>query len=130
MLKITGSPTCRKNIKHPERFFVNEDIENTDKLGTINRKVIADGEAFPAVKLKDGSRVRTGTVAAMLQNVALYDAGERGEIERELESAIPTLVKVGLFDLFSPGEWISGSSPGRRFVGERAKAYLSGQTAS
>lgn len=103
------------------------DVENTDQLGSINRKVVADGERLPAVRLKDGSRVQTGTVATMLHNISLYNAGERGGIEQELESAVPTLVKVGLFDLFPPDEWIDGSNPGRQFVGKRAKAYLAGR---
>lgn len=98
--------------------------ENTAQLGTINQKILADGETVPAVVLKDGSRVQTGTVAAMLRNVALYNAGARGDVEAELEAAVPTLIKVGLFELFTLDEWISGSNPGRRFVGESAKRYL------
>lgn len=109
---------------------VNKNIENTDQLGTINKKIIADGEILPVVQLKDGSRVQTGTVATMLHNIMLYNAGERGEIEQDLVSAIPTLVKVGLFELFSPEEWISGNNPGRKFVGECAKTYLAKQTRS
>ncbi|HET8899600.1 MAG TPA: hypothetical protein VFN09_12585 [Rhodanobacteraceae bacterium] len=99
-------------------------IENTGELGAINQKIVAAGETLPVVELRDGSRVQTGTVATMLRNVALYDGGARGEIERELETAVPTLVKVGLFELFSPDEWINGNSPGRRFVGACARAYL------
>jgi hypothetical protein len=37
------------------------------------------------------------------------------------------LIKVGLFDLFSPDEWISGDNLGRRFVGEKAKQFLASQ---
>jgi len=51
--------------------------------------------------------------------------GERGQVEKELELAVPTLIKVGLFELFAPDDWINGSNPGRRFVGELAKGYLS-----
>ncbi|MFG6178912.1 hypothetical protein ACGTN6_16880 [Halomonas sp. THAF12] len=101
--------------------------ENTDKLGSINKKILAEGEQLPAVTLKDGSRVQTGTVAAMLRNVALYNAGERGDVEKQLEAAVPTLIKVGLFELFSVDEWIGGSNPGRRFVGECAREYLDRQ---
>ncbi len=61
----------------------------------------------------------------MLHNIDLYNSGERGDVEKELELAIPTLMKAGLFDLFSPEEWIAGSNPGRRLVGELAKRYLS-----
>ncbi len=97
---------------------------NTDQLASINQKLVAEGESLPVVQLKDGSRVQTGTVATMLQNVALYNAGARGDVEKELEMSIPTLIKVGLFDLFSPEEWIHGDNPGRRFVGEKALEYL------
>lgn len=98
--------------------------EYTAQLGSINTKVVANGEVLPAVKLKDGSKVQTGTVATMLHNVALYNAGERGEVEEQLKAAVPTLIKVGLFDLFSVDEWINGQNLGRSFVGQCAKAYL------
>jgi len=101
--------------------------ENTAQLGAINQKILAAGESLPAVCLKDGSTVQTGTVATMLHNVALYNAGARGEVERELELAVPTLIKVGLFALFPPQEWIDGSNPGRRFVGEKAREMLQRQ---
>ncbi|WP_435106326.1 DUF7709 family protein [Arhodomonas sp. AD133] len=74
--------------------------------------------------LKDGSKVQTGTVATMLHNLRRYNHGERGAVEEELEAAIPTLVKIGLFDLFSPREWIEGDNAGRQFVGHRARVYL------
>jgi hypothetical protein len=41
--------------------------------------------------------------------------------------AVPTLFKVGLFDLFSVEEWISGNNAGRKFVGEKAKEFLEKQ---
>ncbi len=97
--------------------------KHTDELGNINKKIIAEGESLPIVRLKDGSPVQTGTVATMLFNIKKYDQGERGEIEKELELAVPTLIKVGLFDLFPPEDWIKGGSAGRRFVGEKAREY-------
>lgn len=48
--------------------------------------------------------MQTGTVATMLHNIQLYNSGERGAIEDELILAIPTLFKVGLFDLFPINE--------------------------
>jgi hypothetical protein len=98
--------------------------ENTEQLASVNQKILADGESLPAVMLRDGTRVQTGTVATMLVNIGLFNQGARGEIERELELSVPTLFKVGLFDLFSVEEWINGANPGRRFVGERAQEYL------
>ncbi|MBB1332776.1 hypothetical protein H5154_05495 [Pseudoalteromonas sp. SR44-5] len=100
-------------------------VENTEQLATVNQKVVKDGEVLPSVHLKDGSRVQTGTVATMLYNINLYNAGERELVEKELELAVPTLVKVGLFDLFPIEDWIAGTNPGRRFVGECARNYLS-----
>ena len=96
-------------------------------LARVNQKILAAGETLPRVTLHDGSQLQTGTVAAMLHNVALYNAAEasaRGEIEHDLEQAIPTLVKIGLFALFSPDEWCSGNNPGRQFVGLKTKEYL------
>jgi hypothetical protein len=104
--------------------------ENTTELQSVNQKILADGQSLPKVQLKDGSQVQTGTVATMLYNVALYNAGERGEVERELELSVPTLVKVGLFDLFIPSEWIAGTNSGRRFVGQKAKEYFERQQSS
>ena len=98
--------------------------EHTEQLGSINKKILAVGENLPIVKLKDGSNVQTGTVATMLHNIALYNEGARGDIEQELQLSVSTLIKIGLFDLFAPAEWISGTNPGRRFVGEKAKEYL------
>ncbi|ATU44521.1 hypothetical protein CS557_03085 [Acinetobacter junii] len=99
-------------------------INGTDELSEINQKVVQEGEALPQVRLRDGSRVQTGTVATMLHNIHLYNMGTRGDVEDELTLAIPTLVKVGLFDLFSVDEWINGNNAGRKFVGEKAKAFL------
>ncbi|RDM07658.1 hypothetical protein, partial [Acinetobacter baumannii] len=81
-------------------------VAGLDQLSVINQKVVGEGEVLPQVVLKDGSQVQTGTVATMLHNIELYNAGERGQIEEELKIAIPTLIKVGLFDLFEVDEWI------------------------
>lgn len=101
--------------------------KHTDILGKVNQKIVAEGETLPVVRLKDGSPVQTGTVATMLFNIRQFDQGARGEIEKELELAVPTLFKVGLFDLFTPEEWIAGSSPGRKFVGQKAIDFRKSQ---
>ena len=93
---------------------------NNEALKQINRKILAEGESLPAVKLKDGTAVQTGTVATMLHNLSLYNAGERGRVEEELRLSVPTLIKVGLFDLFPPEDWVRGNNPGRKLVGEEA----------
>lgn len=94
-------------------------------LANINKKILADGESLPKVMLKDGSKVQTGTVATMLHNVTLYNEGARGDVEKELELSIPTLVKVGLFDLFPAEDWVAGNNAGRRFVGTKALELFS-----
>lgn len=96
-------------------------MQTPNDLASINQKILADGETLPLVQLKDGSKVQTGTVATMLRNIELYNAGARGAIEQELAAAVPTVIKVGLFDLFPPEEWIAGDNPGRSFVGQLAK---------
>ena len=58
-----------------------------DQLSVINQKVVGEGEVLPQVVLKDGSQVQTGTVATMLHNIELYNAGQRGQIEEELKAA-------------------------------------------
>lgn len=98
--------------------------DHTAELSAINSKILAAGETLPVVQLRDGTTVQTGTVATMLRNVTRYNEGERGQIEQELEIAVPTLVAVGLFDLFSPEEWITGGNAGRALVGKLAKNYL------
>ena len=100
------------------------DALHVAELSRVNQKITDGAAALPAVTLKDGSRVQTGTVATMLYNIALYNAGERGAVEEELKMAIPTLFKVGLFELFAPQQWIDGDNPGRSFVGLHARAYL------
>ena len=101
-------------------------IQHSEALSSVNQKIISKGEVLPSVRLKDGSKVQTGTVATMLHNVNLYNLGERGQVEKELNLAVPTLIKVGLFDLFSIDEWVAGDNAGRSFVGQCAKTYLAG----
>ena len=98
--------------------------EDTLELKGINQKITAAGEELPLVKLRDGSKVQTDTVAAMLHNIKLYNESYTGDIEDELTAAVPTLIKVGLFDLFPPDEWIAGDNAGRRVVGEAALRYM------
>ncbi|MCF9046037.1 hypothetical protein JKI99_04640 [Acinetobacter nectaris] len=102
-------------------------MDTNKKLSEVNQKVLQESQSFPTVKLKDGTPVQTGTVAALLYNIQLYNQGERGQIEDELRLAIPTLFKIGFFDLFTPNEWISPHDLGRSFVGHAAQAYLVNQ---
>ncbi|WP_137936201.1 hypothetical protein [Chitinivorax sp. B] len=107
---------------HTYRLCQPHQINNA--LSSVNHEIVANGEHLPVVKLKDGTPVQTGTVAAMLVNVARYNTGERGQMEEALALSVPTLIKVGLFDLFSPAEWQAGNNAGRRLVGQLGEAYL------
>ncbi|KAI8816139.1 uncharacterized protein EV422DRAFT_623645 [Fimicolochytrium jonesii] len=99
----------------------------TADLAKINQKILPQGHSFTAVTLADGTQVQTGTVATLLHNVRLYDAlpadatDERRKLEEEMRAAAPTLDRIGLFDLFTPAEWMAGSSAARRLVGGFAK---------
>ena len=95
---------------------------NTRSLASVSQKAVAPGEVLPAVRLQDGTLVQTGTVAAMLKNVQASNAGARGEVERDLLLAVPTLIKLGLFELFPVEDWLTGVNPGRRFLGLAAMA--------
>ncbi|MFW2176271.1 MULTISPECIES: DUF7709 family protein [unclassified Moraxella] len=96
----------------------------TDELANINQKILADGETLPQVTMKDGTKVQTGTVATMLHNIERYNAGERGDVEQELIQAIPTLIKIGMFELFSVDEWASNENLGRNFLAKQARQLI------
>ena len=91
-------------------------------LARVNQKIHATGDAHQRADLHDDSHLHT--VTTLLRNVALYNAGARGEVEKELEQAIPSLLEIGLIGLFSPEEWCSGTNLGRQFVGLKAQVYL------
>jgi hypothetical protein len=101
-----------------------EPDNNVNDLQSINNKTLGtNANAFPIVTLPNGQKVPTGTVGALLVNIKAYDVSEqsqRAQIEPALRAAIPVLQQVGMFDLFSPEEWVKGGSPGRAFVGKVA----------
>ena len=90
----------------------------------MNNNLLKQGDHFPQVTLNDGTVVQTGTVANMLRNIERYNAGERGAVEDQLKLAVPTLIKVGLFNLFSVDEWLQGNNAGRKFVAREAQIYF------
>ncbi|KAF3401582.1 hypothetical protein F1880_010038 [Penicillium rolfsii] len=101
---------------------------SNESLQEINNKTLGTTAAtFPIVTLPDGRQVPTGTVGALLVNIKSYDEGSeerRAELEMAIQSAIPTLVQVGMFDLFAPDEWKSERSAGRTLVGKLARDFL------
>ena len=111
-----------------------EDRHLLDTLSEINNRVLAaSGQSFAPVTLKDGSTIQTGTVGALLHNIGEYNATqdpeERRRLERDMEAAVPVLLKIGLVgSLFSVDEWTAASgSEGRRVVGEMARKRLAQQ---
>ncbi|KAF1842721.1 uncharacterized protein K460DRAFT_133460 [Cucurbitaria berberidis CBS 394.84] len=98
-----------------------------DRLATFNSAAM--GTTMPVVTLPDGQRVQTGTVGALIINIKLYDElmgqskvdqERKAELETMITASVPVLRMANIFSLFTPEEWIQGSSAGRRFVGEFA----------
>lgn len=66
-------------------------------------------------------------MGACLVNIKAYDRahaeGDREqlqELQAKIKAAVPVLKMAGMFDLFSPEEWMSGTSEGRKLVGRLA----------
>ena len=114
-----------------------------DELNAINERTM--GVNFPSITLPTGEKVQTGTVGALLANMkafdtidAKYQKGEKMSAEDEaqlntiktsIRGAIPTLKRLGMFNLFAPEEWIRGSkSAGRTYVGECGEEMSDVQT--
>ena len=102
-------------------------MSNESLQETNNKTLGTTAGAFPIVTLPDGRKLPTGTVGALLVNIKSYDEAteeQRAELEPAIQSAIPTLVKIGMFNLFTPQEWASQRSPGRNLVGKLAREFL------
>lgn len=116
-------------------------MSSSDALANLNSATL--GANMPVITLPDGQKVQTGTVGALLVNIKKYDAmvesansapaqdkttlqTEIEEMEQKFHAALPLLLRVGMFDLFAPDEWIGGKSAGRTKVGELAKAQMDG----
>ncbi|CAO2656599.1 Nn.00g054020.m01.CDS01 [Neocucurbitaria sp. VM-36] len=101
--------------------------DTNDKLAALNSAAM--GTSMPVVTLPDGQKVQTGTVGALIINIKLYDEllrrsdadNERKvELKNMMAASLPVLKRTSMFSLFTPEEWIQGTSPGRRYVGELA----------
>ncbi|KAF2187134.1 hypothetical protein K469DRAFT_705693 [Zopfia rhizophila CBS 207.26] len=107
---------------------MSQDEQASSNLASINSATL--GVNMPIVTLPDGSKAQTGTVGALLVNIKAYDelAGQESnvdqakkeELEARMTASLPLLKRVGVFSLFTPEEWVQGSSPGRKFIGELA----------
>ncbi|KAJ8120018.1 hypothetical protein ONZ43_g3165 [Nemania bipapillata] len=100
----------------------NSNDGSSDALSEVNSVTL--GAKFPEITLPDGSKVQTGTVGALLVNIRTYNAAHAAgdtaktqALESSFRTALPLLDKVGLFDLFTPEEWIQGNNEGRKAVG-------------
>lgn len=70
--------------------------------------------------------------SALLINVRAYNeahqAGDKekmARLEEAMRAMLPLLDKVGMFDLFQPGEWIQGDNEGRKVVGKMYMEFKS-----
>ncbi|KAK7754262.1 hypothetical protein SLS62_003840 [Diatrype stigma] len=93
------------------------------------------GANMPEITLPDGSKVQTGTVGALLINIRSYNEAHAAEdkektakLEQAMAASLPLLDRVGMFDLFTPDEWIEGTNEGRRAVGRLYKEFKSRQS--
>lgn len=94
------------------------------KLAEIASRNAQTGTTVPTFVTKEAHKVQAGIIAATMANIDAYNQGQRGLVEEDLRSAIPFLAKVGLFKLFTPGEWKSNTNAGRSFVGILAQEYF------
>ncbi|ROW06954.1 hypothetical protein VMCG_04080 [Cytospora schulzeri] len=100
------------------------------KLAELNSSTM--GVQMPEIKLADGSTVQTGTVGALLLNTRAYnkahaegDEATMAELREIMKIPLSLLDRVGLFELFTPEEWINdgGKNEGRRVVGKLFLEY-------
>ncbi|KAI0547657.1 hypothetical protein F4679DRAFT_586328 [Xylaria curta] len=105
---------------------------HTNALSDVNSSTL--GAKFPEITLPDGSKVQTGTVGALLVNIRSYNAAHAAgdtakteALEASFKAALPLLHKVGLFDLFTPEEWIQGDNEGRKAVGRLYQEFKASQ---
>ncbi|KAI0872726.1 hypothetical protein GGS24DRAFT_426272 [Hypoxylon argillaceum] len=111
---------------------INSGGDSSSVLSEVNSATL--GAKFPEITLPNGSKVQTGTVGALLVNIRAYniayaahDTTKTRALEASFEAALPLLDKVGLFDLFTPDEWIRGDNEGRRAVGRLYQAFKAGR---
>jgi hypothetical protein len=71
--------------------------------------------------------------SALLINIRAYNAAHAARdtaktqaLENSFKAALPLLDKVGLFDLFTPEEWIQGNNEGRKAVGRLYQEFKHG----
>lgn len=100
---------------------MDENLANIDELSRINEQILRQ----PTTPAKESKP--SGTLATLLHNIDLYNLTKSEKVETEFRAAIPALVKMGLFSLFPPEEWMQGNNPGRKFVGQAALEYLQNQ---
>ncbi|KAI8946809.1 hypothetical protein F4801DRAFT_39114 [Xylaria longipes] len=106
--------------------------QHSTPLADLNSTTL--GAKFPEITLPDGTVVQTGTVGALLVNIRAYntahaagDTAKTQALEDSFKATLPLLDKVGLFDLFTPEDWIRGDNEGRKAVGRLYQEFKAGQ---
>lgn len=106
----------------------NKQLQYIKQLKGINEKILDHSEkislAVPATSNAAAPTDAVNPVTSLLHLIDLYNKGQRGRVEFELEQTIPQLFKAGLFDLFPPEDWIQGNNEGRELVGRLALEYI------
>ncbi|KAF2634686.1 hypothetical protein P280DRAFT_474465 [Massarina eburnea CBS 473.64] len=110
------------------------------KTGTVGALIMNIALPSDENGKKDSKKLQPDTINALIANIKAYDecmrkVGKDGRVDEKrkmvledlMSMSLPLLKKTGLFELFSPDDWIRGNSAGRKYVGEMAKkdAYSS-----
>ena len=99
---------------------------SAQRLVSYSQQTAACADDLASAGVADSCVSQGNPVAALLRNIERFNQGERGLVEQQLAEAVPLLVQTGLFELFSPTEWVRGDNAGRRLVGLFAQQYLAG----
>lgn len=105
-----------------EAFAAGDVLANNYKFAFAAAKVEPTNQQATAMQ----PQIQAQPLMVLLDAFDRYNSGERGLVELQLAEMVPVLVQIGLFNLFSPAEWMSSDNAARRLVGLFAKQYLAG----
>ncbi|KAF1949079.1 hypothetical protein CC80DRAFT_599202 [Byssothecium circinans] len=100
------------------------------KLGTVGALIMNVALPTRTSGKSNRKKLQPDTIGALITNIKAYDEtmskpkvdGKRNQILEDVMAAtLPLLKKTGLFELFTPDDWIKGTSAGRRYIGQLAK---------
>ncbi|KAI0111734.1 hypothetical protein F4814DRAFT_450409 [Daldinia grandis] len=103
----------------------NTSVDCDSNLAALNSATL--GAEMPQITLPD--RI----YSALLINIRAYneahkvDKNKKTQLQESMRATLPLLEKVGMFDLFTAEEWISGNNEGRKVVGKMYQEFKSRQ---